>query len=66
MRRRRVQRHGVVRSDAQFVNATGVGAYDDLCLEHNGLLSTDPSVSLATLARMLPGNKRIGPDGGLA
>lgn len=53
--RRRLVRHGVVPSRALFINSTGLPAYDELCLEHNALLSIDSAASLATLVRLLPG-----------
>jgi len=53
---RRLRRHHVVPSRARFLNATGKDAFDELCLEHNALLSVDRSASLATLVQLLPGN----------
>lgn len=59
--RRKLRRHGIVRSRALFMNATGLDAYDEICLEHNGLLAdagpliADGSASLATLVAALPG-----------
>jgi CelD/BcsL family acetyltransferase involved in cellulose biosynthesis len=53
--RRRLLRHRVVPSRARFINATGRDAYDELCLEHNALLTVDPGTSLATLVQLLPG-----------
>jgi CelD/BcsL family acetyltransferase involved in cellulose biosynthesis len=53
---RYLRRHGVVPSRARYVNATGVESYDELCLEHNALLSIDQGASLATLVELLPGD----------
>ena len=52
--KRRLMRHGFVPSRALYVNATGVESYDELCLEHNALLSIG-NASLATLVAHLPG-----------
>lgn len=54
--RRRLVRHGIVPSRALFLNATGLRAYDDVCLEHNALVARDPAATLATLVRLLPGD----------
>jgi CelD/BcsL family acetyltransferase involved in cellulose biosynthesis len=51
--RRRLRRHGVITSRALFVNNTGLDAYDEVCLEHNGLLA-DGAVSIAALVEALP------------
>jgi len=53
--RRSLRRHGVVASRARFLNATGADEFDEICLEHNALLSIDPAASLATLVELLPG-----------
>jgi CelD/BcsL family acetyltransferase involved in cellulose biosynthesis len=56
VRRRFLRRNRFVPSRALFVNATGKFSFDDICLEHNGLLATKQSgVSLATLVQLLPG-----------
>ena len=52
LRRRRLVRHRVVASRAAFVNATGLAAYDELCLEHNAILGA--GCSLAQLVARLP------------
>lgn len=52
--KRRLRRHGVVSSRSLFVNATGRAPYDDLCLEHNGLVARDPAASLALLVELYP------------
>lgn len=54
LRQRKLRRHGVITSRALFVNMTGLDAFDEITLEHNGLLG-DGSVSLATLVAALPG-----------
>jgi CelD/BcsL family acetyltransferase involved in cellulose biosynthesis len=54
--RARVTRQ-VVACDALFLNATGTRIYDELCVEHNGLLARrDTRVSLAELLTLLPGD----------
>jgi len=50
--RRKLLRHHVVTSRAAFVNATGVPRYDELCVEHNGILGT--GCTLARLVELLP------------
>lgn len=50
--RRRLLRHGVVPSRAAFINATGIPKYDELCIEHNGLLGS--GCTLAQLVELLP------------
>jgi CelD/BcsL family acetyltransferase involved in cellulose biosynthesis len=50
--RRRLVRHHVVPSRALFVNATGIPRYDELCVEHNGLLGA--RCTLARLVAALP------------
>lgn len=54
--RRNLRRRGVVVSRAAFLNTTGIRRYDALCVEHNGLLATDPRISIATMAALLPGD----------
>jgi CelD/BcsL family acetyltransferase involved in cellulose biosynthesis len=55
--KRRVRRHGVVPSRAVYVNATGLEAYDELCLEHNAILAApDGGASFAALVGLLPGD----------
>lgn len=51
-----LRRHRVVPSRARFINATGLDAFDELCLEHNALLTIDRGTSFATLVEQLPGN----------
>lgn len=50
--RRKLLRHHVVPSRAAFVNATGVPRYDELCIEHNGILGH--GCTLAKLVELLP------------
>lgn len=53
--RRNLWRHGVVPSRAIYVNATGVASHDELCIEHNAVLSApDRTWSLAALLAALP------------
>jgi hypothetical protein len=53
--RARVVRHHLFPSRALYFNATGTPEYDELCIEHNALL-TDPSAgcSLSDLVELLP------------
>lgn len=54
--RRRVRRHGVVGSRALYVNTTGREDFDELCIEHNALLSRpERGASLAQLIELLGG-----------
>ncbi len=50
--RRHLLRHGWLPSRALFVNETGVARYDELTIEHNGVLGAN--VPLATLVAALP------------
>ncbi len=50
---RRVLRHHLLPTRAVFLNATGVARYDELCIEHNGLVRAR-AVPLATLVDALP------------
>ena len=53
--RRRLLRHAIVPSRALYLNATGHRDFDELCLEHNALLTTPAHpVSLAMLVQQLP------------
>jgi len=56
--RRRELRHRVVASDALHLNATGIERYDELCVEHNGLVRA--AGSRATIgdlvALLMPGS----------
>jgi len=52
--RRRLLRHHLVPSRAAFLNATGDPRYDELCIEHNGIVGR--GCSLATLVETLPGD----------
>jgi CelD/BcsL family acetyltransferase involved in cellulose biosynthesis len=53
---RLLRRHGVVPSRSRFVNAVGIDPYDEVCLEHNALLSIDSTATFATLVALLPGS----------
>lgn len=54
---RRLRRHLVLPSRALYFNATGVPEYDDIYIEHNGLLAVPgASRSLADLVELLPGD----------
>lgn len=48
-------RHGFVASRQRHLNATGIARFDELCIEHNGMIGTDPA-ALATLVQLLPGD----------
>jgi CelD/BcsL family acetyltransferase involved in cellulose biosynthesis len=50
--RRKLVRHRVVASRAAFINTTGVPSYDELCIEHNGILGY--RCTLAKLIELLP------------
>jgi CelD/BcsL family acetyltransferase involved in cellulose biosynthesis len=55
--RRHLVRHRLVPSTALFLNTSGVPAHDELCVEHNELLS-DPdarALALADLVAAIPG-----------
>lgn len=55
--KRRLRRHGFVPSRALYLNATGLADYDELCLEHNAVLSLpDSGTSLAAFVTLLPGD----------
>jgi CelD/BcsL family acetyltransferase involved in cellulose biosynthesis len=55
--KQRVRRHGIVGSRALYLNATGLDAYDELCIEHNALLARpDHDGSLAHLIALMPGS----------
>jgi CelD/BcsL family acetyltransferase involved in cellulose biosynthesis len=52
---RRVRRHRVVPSRALYLNATGVAAHDEICVEHNALLCAPAHhVRIAELIASLP------------
>ena len=51
--RRALRRHRVIPSRALFLNATGVDALDELCIEHNTVVG---AASLAALVAALPGD----------
>lgn len=52
---RRVREHHLLPTSSVFVNATGIPAYDEVCIEHNGLLcARDVPRSLIELVE-LPG-----------
>ena len=54
---KRISRPGVLSSNALFLNTTGSDAYDELCIEHNGVLAKRPHASsLANLIKLLPGS----------
>jgi len=46
-------RHGFVASRQLHLNATGIARFDELCIEHNGMIGMDPG-ALATLVELLP------------
>lgn len=49
------RRHGFLKSRGLFLNTTGLSPYDELCLEHNGILSEGPlPCSLRELLDRLP------------
>jgi CelD/BcsL family acetyltransferase involved in cellulose biosynthesis len=53
--RRRELRHGVVPTRGLHLNTTGILALDELCLEHNGLLSAPGTACLVgALVELLP------------
>jgi CelD/BcsL family acetyltransferase involved in cellulose biosynthesis len=55
--KRRLRRHGFVPSRALYVNTTGLPDYDELCIEHNGLVvRPDHGLSLASLVQLIPGD----------
>jgi CelD/BcsL family acetyltransferase involved in cellulose biosynthesis len=55
--KRRLVRHHLLPSRGSFVNATGVPRHDELCIEHNGVLSAASSAwTLARLIELLPGD----------
>jgi CelD/BcsL family acetyltransferase involved in cellulose biosynthesis len=54
--RLRVLRHGFVPVRGMFLNTTGIPRFDELCVEHNGLLCRPGTAwPLAELVRLLPG-----------
>jgi hypothetical protein len=54
--RRRLLRHGIVPVRGMFLHATGIRRFDELCVEHNGLLCRPgTALPLAELVRLLPG-----------
>lgn len=48
-------RHGFVASRQLYLNATGIAAFDELCIEHNGTIGMAGD-ALATLVELLPGD----------
>ncbi|HUS27232.1 MAG TPA: GNAT family N-acetyltransferase [Kofleriaceae bacterium] len=54
LRRRWLRRHGVLPSRAVYLNTVGDHAYDEIYIEHNGLLSTG-DVTLARFVEQLEG-----------
>ena len=53
--RRRQLRHGVISSRGLHLNGTGIAGFDELCVEHNGVLcAPETACSLRTLTALLP------------
>ena len=53
-----IERHRFLRSRGLFLNTAGVSPYDDLCIEHNGILS-DGASSSSALNRISPATEPV-------